>query len=251
MILWLIIKGELLAFFTKAEVRAHVPAYNFLFDLAEQAGESKGPKMDAAIREAYPPKLAEALLSAGLHDSVFDEPQGWDESDGFYPVDPGFFLFADEIDWEAGTLRAVDMPRWDSLPEMFFANDELFSTEFERAQFDAEFSGMSFDLLALEMLLPTAPLLSSSLTKGENVSITRSTGRPPKWDWEGALTYIVSLAQQPDGLPTGPGAQARLEEIMAEWFTREAGDAPSPSQIRQRASSIARLLETPNKPKMT
>ncbi len=247
MILWMIINGEIAAYFRQAAVRAHVPALAFTYELREKAGEESGPEMDAAIREAHAPEVAERLIGKGPYDRVYDEPQGWDYSQDAEIVDAGYFLFANEIDWEKGKLRAEGIDG-DELPGNFFPNEDLLATEFENANFDAEFSGLSFDLQAIEMLLPTAQLPSSTVTNVDSGGGPRATGRPPKWDWEGVLSYIVSQAQQPDGLPTGPGAQARLEEMMAAWFVQESGDSPAASQIRQRASSILRTLEKPIKP---
>jgi len=124
----------------------------------------------------------------------------------------------------------------------------MLGSEFEKAEFEVRFSGMSFEFNKIEMMLPNLEVHSSTLVVTDRVDRKRSIGRPPKWDWEGALAFIVSQAQLPDGLPTGPGAQARIEEMMANWFTGETGDAPAPSQIRQRAANIVRSLERPKKP---
>ena len=57
------------------------------------------------------------------------------------------------------------------------------------------------------------------------------------------MAYIASQAQKPDGLPTGNGAQAKIETMMADWFEREVGKSPAISQIRQRASTIMKMLD--------
>ena len=67
-------------------------------------------------------------------------------------------------------------------------------------------------------------------------------GRPSKWDWEGALAHVVSIAQRPDGLPTGDGAQSKIETLIADWFVSETGNSPATSQIRQRARTIMQLV---------
>lgn len=247
MMLWMIVNGEIAAYATKASVRAHVSAFRFLYELAEKAGEATGSKMDAAIRETYAPVLAEQLVGKGTHDQVYDEPQGWDDAQDPQVVDAGVFFYANEIDWEEGTLRAKDIPGERTSAEFLFPNEELYGTEFEEPEFDVELSGISFDFQAVEMLLPNLQILSPTI-KLDSGDRARPTGRPPKWNWEGALAYVASQAQEPDGLPTGPGAQARLEGIIAEWFMRETGGAPASSQIRQRASSVIRMLEQPIKP---
>jgi hypothetical protein len=248
MIIWMIVNGEIAVYSSRAKVRAHVYALQFLYDLREKAGEETGPKMDAAIREAYSSELAEQLEGKGPYDPVYDDPQGWNEAEGPQAVDPGYFLFADEIDWDKGELRIEDLDADIGRPEFLFPNEDLLATEFENHYFDAEFSGLSFDRQAVEMLLPSGQLPATTVTEMATGGRPRPTGRPPKWDWEGALAFVISQAQQPDGLPTGPGAQARLEKMMSDWFMGETGDAPAPSQIRQRASSISRMLERPNKP---
>lgn len=242
MLYGMILTGEIAAYFTKASVRAHTSAFYFMHEVAEKSGGRSGPKMDAAIREAYAPELAERIVGKNGTDPVYDDPQGWDDSDEPQVVDTGFFLFADEIDWDRGTLRANYIPGDRERPEYLFPNDELFGTEFERAEFQAEFSGMSFEYRAIEMLIPNAALHAVTVAKVDSGTQVRAIGRPPKWDWEGVLTYVVSQAHQPDGLPTGPGAQARLEEMIAAWFMQEVGDTPAASQIRQRAASISRML---------
>ena len=86
------------------------------------------------------------------------------------------------------------------------------------------------------MLLPNsnAVLLSQAL----KTDVVRQRGRPTKWDWEGAMAHVVGLAQRPDGLPVGHGAQSTIEKAMSEWFVRQFADQPAQSQIRQRAQMI-------------
>ena len=128
---------------------------------------------------------------------------------------------------------------------MFFPDSEFLGTELEEPEFEAVIEGLSFEFSRIEMLLPSIEL-------GQTIGFTtaqhdrrKPVGRPPKWDWEGAMAYVISQAQHPDGLPTGPGAQARIEALISDWFLQQAQEAPSPSQVRQRASKIMQLLETP------
>src|SRR3546814_8519978 len=46
-------------------------------------------------------------------------------------------------------------------------------------------------------------------------------GRPPTWDWEGALIHVTAIANTPDGLPSERGAQARIEELIHDWRSEE------------------------------
>lgn len=248
MLRWMIFDQELIAYFNEGRVQPFTSVMEIIGELVEGAGEISGPKMDAAIRKEFSPELAAKLIGKGLHERVDDDPFEWNEPDEPRAIDPGFFMYATEIDWEKGTLWAEWIPEYKERFEPLFPSDDMLGSEFEKAEFEVRFSGMSFEFNKIEMLLPNMEVHSSTLVVTDRVDRKRSIGRPPKWDWEGALAFIVSQAQLPDGLPTGPGAQARIEEMMANWFTGETGDAPAPSQIRQRAANIVRSLETSKKP---
>ena len=78
---------------------------------------------------------------------------------------------------------------------------------------------------------------ADSSTKGRE-----RRGRPPKYDWEGALIHMVVEANCPDGLPTDErGGQAQIEKMIEDWFISSIGDAPSISEIRKRAQGIVEL----------
>lgn len=249
MLLWMLFDDQLTGYFTTGRIQPHTTVMEFIADLVPKVGAMSGPAMDDAIRETYSAEMATKLIGKGLHDRVNDEPQIWDGSEGPVAIDPGYFVFATEIDWDAGTLWAEWIPdagdRWEAL----FANDELLGSEFEKAEFEVHFGGLSFEFSKVEMLLPNAAISGAALLVGDRTSSKKSIGRPPKWDWEGALAFMISQAQTPDGLPTGAGAQARIEEMIAEWFVTANGDAPAPSQIRERAASIIRSIERPKTPK--
>lgn len=72
---------------------------------------------------------------------------------------------------------------------------------------------------------------------------TNGGGRPPKYDWEGALIHIAALANHPDGLPSGSGAQAEIARRIADWFESTGGDCPADSEIRRRAARIMQALD--------
>lgn len=201
--------------------------------------------MDEAIRNEYDPEFAQKLIGREKMDRVDDEPQTWDENGPPRKVDVGFFLYASDIDFEAGTLATDYIDLSGSLGEALFPSEELYGTEFERPEYEAELRALCFVKSQIELLLPTMQMAETSALQPDLLDWRRSTGRPPRWDWEGALAHIVSLAQHPDGLPTGPGAQARVEEMIAEWFIKEAGECPSESQIRQRASKVMRTINRP------
>jgi hypothetical protein len=69
-------------------------------------------------------------------------------------------------------------------------------------------------------------------------------GRPGKWNWEGALIHLIAIANTTDGLPDDEGPQARIGEIMADWFATnsEDGSTPAESEIKKRARLIVEEL---------
>lgn len=221
---------------------------SFTSELYAEVKEFSGEKMDAAIRNHYSEELAEKLVGKSHHDRVDDDPAQWDESEGPIQVDPGFFLYASEIDWDSGRIRCEWISPDGSLGDAIFPSEGLFASEFERPDYEAELYGLSFSADQIELLLPNLRLKPNITLGGERHEVKRSIGRPKKWDWEGALAFIVSQAQTPDGLPTGDGAQARIEEAIRNWFIDQKGDSPASSQIRQRASSIIKALEKPETP---
>lgn len=96
---------------------------------------------------------------------------------------------------------------------------------------------------------PIAPPPNAPDTTMDNAP---ARGRPAKWDWEGALAYLIALANLPDGLDDladGQLRQADLERALSEWFIRHTGNAPATSQIRARASAIMRAISEVDKSK--
>jgi len=240
---WLTLDGQLDAYFEKARIQPSASAFSFLFRHREEAGDYSGPKMDDIIRREYPPELAEKLVGKSESDSVLDEPILFGGEDGPKILDTGYILFASSIDWDAGTLICDWVPEQREILELWFPSEELLYSEFERPDYAAEFSGLAFELPRIEMLLPSVDAGKLRTEKRDAGKRIPHIGRPSKWDWEGALAFVIAQAQTPDGLPTGHGAQARIETMIAEWFERETGGSPSISQIRQRASKIMGLIE--------
>ena len=249
MLRWMAFDEALAVYASSGKVQAHTTVGILTGKLIAEAGESFGPKLDKLIREKFPPTLAESLVGKSPYLRVYDEPTIWGHVDDPIILDIGFFLYASELDFDDGTLKAEWLPSRGDIAETFFSQGEYFGTEFDDPDFEAEFSGLCFDFAKIEMLLPNLELRQSTGFTTDRGEWKRTIGRPPKWDWEGALAFIISQAQLPDGLPTGPGAQARIEEMMASWFTDETGDAPASSQIRLRAAKIVETLEKPKKPK--
>jgi len=118
----------------------------------------------------------------------------------------------------------------------------------EKRLFEDAFSEELFSVRGIEILPPPAKSDAPAEADPQPQAIEHNRGRPPKWDWEGALAHVVAVANTPDGLETGPGAQAAIERLIADWFTRASNDAsaPSESEIRKRASRIMKAIKNPN-----
>jgi hypothetical protein len=212
--------------------------------LMEKAGQRVGPEMDRLIREEYAAEIASRLVGKDPFDHFDGDPFVWDEGRRPIRIDIGFFFFAHEIDWERGILKAnLNSGEWEI--DVFFKHSPFVQTDFREVDFEATLEGICFEASAIEMLLPSASLGAASGFKTQQTKRRGQIGRPPIWDWDGVMAFVVSIAQHPDGLPTGRGAQARIEEIMRDWFINEVGSAPSASQVRQRAAKIMRMIETP------
>ena len=126
---------------------------------------------------------------------------------------------------------------------LFWDADDLLSSEFDSPFFSAKFSGMSFVLEQIELLLPTHRLEISKSTSAPDQVERRPIGRPRRWDWEGAMAFISPVARE-NGLLNGKaGSQAKIEELMDQWFIDQTGESPAMSQIRGRASRLIEMVE--------
>jgi len=256
MLIWLLYEGDFRAYFTGGSITVKGRAFELLQRLPDEMRTSlrqeggstifePSPALDTMIRDQFEPETASKLIGKSGMDFVDDDPIVWDESSDPHQVGAGFFVWATEIDWEIGTLRTDMIPsRREREDHLFWdAEDHLSSAIFDEPDFEVSLSGMCFELNAVEMLLPTErimPQLPLLVARGDQGG---SLGRPRKWDWDAALAHIVALANKPDGLPTGHGAQARIEELLTQWFLDQAGDSPATSQIRTRAQKIVRSLD--------
>lgn len=246
----MVLDHELYVYFSSGRIQPHTRVMNLTFRYREEAGEFTGPAMDRIIEQMFLKPLAEKLIGKDGNDRVNDELIEWVSEEGHDAIDPGWLYFADEVDWENGSIKVRWVPTDRESGDLFFSSGEFFISEFDNADYEAEFFGMSFDYARIEMLIPNASLGSTSSDPRSALHPHSRVGRPPKWNWEGALAHVIARAQTPDGLPVGSGAQARIEEIIGEWFIDETGECPAPSQIRQRAATIMRSLEKPKRPEI-
>lgn len=247
MLCWMVIDGQIDAYFDKAHIQGSGSAFQYFIPHREEAGEESGPKMDEIIRREYGREMADKLAGKNAHDKILDDPIEWEAEDGPQALDAGYILYASEIDWDAGIVNCDWLPDDREIKDMWFPSSEFLYSEFEHAEYTAKLEGMAFELNRIEMLLPTSELRNSSGDTKQAGIIQSHIGRPRKWDWEGALAHIVAEAQTPDGLPTGHGAQAKVEAMIANWFEAQSGNSPAVSQIRQRASKVMALIGNADK----
>lgn len=235
---WEVFNGSLDLYATQGEIAHFVTAKQIL----AEAGLNSVPS-EKELAELVGKIDDNALVSirrAASAEHPFVEIEGyrheWYEPCSVIPL-PFGLVPASTVDWEKGTLSAEllrDMVpnEWLQYPE------ELFEVgEFETLKISL--SGLSFDVAAVEMLVPSA-----SLPNGDAVTVAaaKRLGRPPKWDWDAAMAHVTAIAAQGQ-LPSGDGAQARLEELIAGYFSTQFGAEPATSDIRKRASRIIQALE--------
>lgn len=239
MLLWMMLDEKLSAYFTHGVIQPHTTVSTFLYGL-----ENYDPKRPAEeqLKQGYDADFAAKLIGKNTYDRVDDEPTTWTETDEPHAVSVGFFMFAELRDWEAGSFSGTLFVESGTMKDViFWDEEEHLLTNFERADFDFELSGLCFDAATIEMLLPSHVLehQPSLLSR----AFTRPVGRPPKWNWEGALEHLVAQAQKPDGLPSGPGAQAAIERMLSDWFVENENGAPAESQIRTHVQRVMRRIE--------
>ena len=246
---WMVFNDGLKLYASEGKIQPYCAVGEFFDRLQAEAGEFSGPKMDALIRQKYEADIADRLAGQGIHERFNDDLNVWCETDEPVEVDGGFIIFAQELDWNSGIIKATAIEGHGDTFDLFFWNQsDQMGTWLPRPSYDAELSGLKFEFSEIELLLPNAAL-QQSFTFAPQANVRQSPiGRPARWDWEGAMMSVIAEAQKPDGLPTGHGAQARIEELIAAWFTDQSGDCPAPSQVRQRAAKIMRGLERPETP---
>lgn len=241
MLQWMIYTGELTPHFTHGRIR---PFTNVMSILLKEQGlfDLQGkPEFNYTVRERFDAEFAEQLIGRDATDPVYDSSIEWSDDEEPHEVGAGMFVFADEIDWERGLIRA----EWNRLDisdaHLFWDADVHLTSQFDEPSFEIALSGLSFSFDSIEMLQPQQEFTPVSALRAG----TRMVGRPRKWDWEGAMTHLTGLAQHPDGLPSGAGAQAQIERTICDWFVVSTGDSPAMSQIRSRAQAIMKMIEKP------
>lgn len=242
----MLMKDELQAWFLSGKTRSEVMVAQILDRIEGMGFEPPSDERDARVRGQLGDEIGDLIAGKTWRERVVEYEMPVESSDGingFVYAELGFIHYG-EINWETGDLICEFIPEKPERPDhLWLGAEDSIGSDYDMNDATAEFRGMHLAREKIELLLPSHYLSSGN---GQSSSIRpepRRVGRPAKWDWESALTYTVAQAQTPDGLPTGPGAQAKVETIIAEWFERQTGNSPSVSQIRTRASTIMRMIE--------
>jgi hypothetical protein len=238
---WMCVNDELRAYATHGIVTAQSPLFAILTSM--DGYDPLGPMADRdeLIKRYYNSELSSKMIGRRYDELIDDDPIEWSIADEPIMSSAGTILYSNNIDWELSTLDGEYVESMISQNEtLFWDRDELYVSGFHGASYHAQLGGLSFAADSIELLHPIREGLTPTLPRTTNAS---GLGRPRKWDWEGAMAALVAVAQHPDGLPTGPGAQAKVEKMTADWFAKEAGDTPAPSQIRQHISALLRGLK--------
>jgi hypothetical protein len=241
-LLWMAQSGEIELYADSVTVEARATIFDFIISLYDEAGGWEGAAMDAAIRKKYEPELAEKIIGKDRHSQIEDEihfVNGWDSIGA---IGPGFLLFSSKFDWQSNIMECDYIDHELLKLDWLFGSQDFVGSDFPNPDYTVRFSGLKFEANRIELLLPAAQL-AAAIEKRAGVSTARQMGRPTKWDWDGAMSHVIAVAQTPDGLPTGHGAQAKIESMIAEWFEAETGNSPAISQIRAKASRIIARIE--------
>ncbi|APZ98706.1 hypothetical protein BWQ93_09525 [Sphingopyxis sp. QXT-31] len=238
---------ELQPYFLSGRVKSEVSVGEILLALPDKMLEPPSAKRDAAVREKFSPEIADAIKDKNWTDTFVEYDTEIEPVEGFVFAELGFIHYG-TIDWNKGDLICDYIPERGERPDhLFHGIEDMLGTEYERNTSTAEFRGMFLPIDKIELLLPTHRLIPSDQRALGPSPERRPIGRPPKWDWEGAMAAVGASAKE-RGLLTGePGTQAKIEAAMSEWFIEQTGDAPTISQIRGRASRLVEMVEKSKK----
>ncbi len=243
MILWMIYSKELEPIFSKIRSVEREPVFSIILEAL--GGDCSSNDRERLIREHFASDMAERLIAAEESGYIENLIYEFEDGDEPMPVSPGFVVLSSDIDWDNGVVNVnLDKEQIKDI-SLFYEGEDIVAGEFSEPTYEVSLAGFCFLRQQIEMMQPHIELAKQSFSKS---AVTARTGRPRIWDWEGATTYLLSIAQTPDGLPTGPGAQAQIERFIADWFVSVSGNTPSSSQLRQHAAKIMRALKAPESP---
>ena len=242
----MLLNDELQAWFVSGKTRSEIMVAAILDRIEDMGLEPPSDERDARVRSELGDEIADLIAGKNWQERVVEyemtiEPD--EMMSGLVYADLGFIHYG-EIDWESGDLICNFIPEKAERPDhLWMGSEDYIGSDYEMNEATAEFRGLHLAKEKIELLLPSHHLNAGKGTLRASPSQSRRVGRPPKWNWEGALTFVVTRAQTPDGLPTGPGAQSEIETMIADWFEGQTGNSPSISQIRERASRIMKMVE--------
>lgn len=239
----LISDGLLKAYSGEGHITGRLPKLALLKDDTLCADD--GETFWEAVRAEFP--------NRGLNENSYkDSPRGrlypvtgayWkiDDEWGPTPLGKGCFQYADAFDLESGTLSIaclftdeVDRDAFDVEDNLFFNGLDDDDPRASWLEYEVKLSALCFERGAIDLLTDLERVPS-------RVSAARS-GRPTKWDWQGAMTAVVLLANSPDGIGLERGEQAKVERALSEWFISNCGEEPHASQIRAVAQRVMDAL---------
>lgn len=130
---------------------------------------------------------------------------------------------------------------WSMIPDWVHGD---FSSKFQLRGRDEYWKaiGVTFEPISIEALARSAKNSAAESHLAAKVQ-NSAPRREKKHDWEGALIHVIAWANSPDGLPTGYGAQAKIERSMACWFQKVYKREPAPSELRKYAKRILNEIE--------
>jgi len=243
---WQILNRALNLYFAGGRITSKRQAGYYLLDMHEELDGAKpslalvgahfGSEIEEKLRSAGCPELPTINDCFELDAWVQLETEQWSRDPRAFPV--GVLVFGDQVDWEEGVVSASNFSLDDAPEFLFEGAEEYLGTSHKYAEVEYRLEGMCFEYSAIEMMAPGASEVKSLRAVESSGSRRLDVGRPRKWNWEGALTALIKVANTPDGLPDGYGAQASVERSIADWFASTVGATPPESEIRKRAAEI-------------
>lgn len=241
MILWMIFQAELDVYVRHGRIVPRVSLLNFyLQKFGELPDEQDREEM---VRSKFEPEFADRILLMTYMDYVEDSPTEWSDDEEAHQIGSGYFLASvSTLGWYSSSLKGEVSAQESEVEHLFWDAGDHFGSNFRETNYYFSFEGLCLPREKIEMLQPGVELVTE---KRESIEARVRPGRPRVWDWDGALLHLLNVAQRPDGLPVGPGAQAHVERLISEWFVDTTSNTPSPSQVRQHAARVMRAIGKP------
>lgn len=242
MLLWMIFNNDLSPYFVEGRVVAKERIFSIL--VKALGADAFGDKRNDLIREHFDPEIAEKYIASDpVNEYQEDVACEWNSTAEPQEVSCGYFVFATSINWDEGIVHANLDSKNSEDETLFWDAETLLASDLSDPDYEVTLKGLCFDRNKIEILQPHIELPQSA--KHRRDDHPPRIGRPRTWNWDGAMTYLLTVAQKPDGLPTGPGAQAQIEHLITDWFMDSTGNSPAVSQVRQHAAKIMKALKKP------